>query len=85
MVESISLMTMLLLSFLSNAFVSIHTLPKVLQVIANLNPMTYVITAIRQILASGAFSNTAWIVILFGVGIVAVFAPLTVLAYNRQR
>ncbi|WP_129044726.1 ABC transporter permease [Companilactobacillus metriopterae] len=84
MVESISLMTMLLLSFLSNAFIPINTLPKLLQIIANLNPMTYVITAVRQILANGSFSNTAWAVLLFGIGIVLVFAPLTVWAYNKQ-
>ena len=84
MVESISLMTMLLLSFLSNAFIPIKTLPKVLQVIANLNPMTYVITAIRQILAHGTFSNTTWIVLLAGLAIVLIFAPLTLWAYNKQ-
>jgi len=85
MVESISLTTMLLLSFLSNAFIPIKTLPKFLQIIANLNPMTYVITAIRQILTTGSLSNTAWIVILMGLGIVLIFAPLTVWAYNRQK
>lgn len=84
MVESISLMTMLLLSFLSNAFIPINTLPKFLQIIANLNPMTHVITAIRQILATGAFSNTAWIVLIFDLVIVLIFASLTVWAYNRQ-
>lgn len=84
MVESISLMTMLLLSFLSNAFIPIHTLPKFLQLIANLNPITYVITAIRQILALGQFTNTAWVVLLSGLVIVLIFAPLTVWAYNRQ-
>lgn len=84
MVESISLMTMLLLSFLSNAFIPIKTLPKILQIIADLNPMTYVITAIRQILAHGTFSSTAWTVLLFGQIIVLIFAPLTVWAYNRQ-
>jgi len=85
MVESVSLTTMLLLSFLSNAFIPIKTLPKLLQVIANLNPMTYVITAIRQILATGSLSNTAWIVVLLGFVIVLIFAPLTVWAYNRQK
>jgi len=85
MVESVSLTTMLLLSFLSNAFIPIKTLPKLLQVIANLNPMTYVITAIRQILATGSLSNTAWLVVLLGFVIVLIFAPLTIWAYNRQK
>ncbi|WP_318766522.1 ABC transporter permease [Lactiplantibacillus carotarum] len=84
MVESFSLITMLLLAFLSNAFVAIHTLPKALQVIANLNPITYVITAIRQILATGTVTSTAWLVLLLGAGIVVVFAPLTIWAYNRR-
>lgn len=83
-VQSISLMTMLLLSFLSNAFIPIKTLPRVLQVIANLNPMTYVITAVRQILATSRLTPTAWLVLLFGAGIVAVFAPLTIWAYDRR-
>lgn len=84
MVESISLMTMLLLSFLSNAFIPIHTLPIFLQIIANLNPMTYVITAVRQILKYGQITNIAWIVLLSGFIIVSIFAPLTVWAYDRQ-
>jgi len=84
MVQSISLITMLLLSFLSNAFIPIKTLPKFLQLIANLNPMTTFITAIRQILATGTLSNTAGLVLLLGLGIVLVFAPLTVWAYDRQ-
>lgn len=83
--ESISLMTMLLFSFLSNAFVPIKTLPKALQIIANINPVTYVITAIRQILKNGAFSKTAWLVIFSGFIIVIIFAPLTVWAYNKQK
>lgn len=84
MVQSFSLMTMLLLAFLSNAFVPIKTLPKLLQVIATLNPVTYVITAIRQILARGTLTPTAGWVFLMGWGIVLVFAPLTIWAYDRR-
>ncbi|KRN99017.1 ABC transporter permease [Companilactobacillus kimchiensis] len=84
MVQSISMITMLMLSFLSNAFIPIRTLPKFLQVIANLNPVTYVITAIRQILATGTLSSTAGMVLIMGLAIVVIFAPLTVLAYNHN-
>ncbi|QOX68177.1 ABC transporter permease [Levilactobacillus brevis] len=84
MVQSVSMMVMMLLSFLSNAFIPLKTLPHFMRVIADANPITYVITAIRQILAQGAWNNNAWIVLIFGIGIVVLFAPLTVWAYNHN-
>lgn len=83
-IQSLSLTVMLVLSFLSNAFIPIKTLSKTMQFIAYLNPITYVITAIRQILATGTWTNEAMLVLLFGIGIVVIFAPLTVLAYNHN-
>lgn len=83
-VQSVSLMTMLVLSFMSNAFVPLHSLTKPLRVIANLNPVTYVITAIRQILATGGWTHEALLVVVFDLAVVAVFAPLTVWAYDRN-
>ncbi|WP_125588040.1 ABC transporter permease [Companilactobacillus jidongensis] len=83
-VESFSMITMMTLSFLSNAFIPIKTLSKTMQVIAYMNPITYVITAIRQILSTGSWTHEAVLVLIFGIGIVVVFAPLTVWAYNRN-
>ncbi|WP_245300534.1 ABC transporter permease [Weissella confusa] len=84
MVESVSLITMLLLTFLSSAFVPVKTLPHVMQILVNLNPVTYVIKASRVMLNQGVWSNQAWIVLGAGVLVVAIFAPLTVLVYNRK-
>ncbi|WP_367296089.1 ABC transporter permease [Levilactobacillus yonginensis] len=83
-VQSLSLMTMLVLSFMSNAFVPLHSLTKPLRFIANLNPVTYVITAIRQILATGGWTHEALLVVAFDVIVVAIFAPLAVWAYDRN-
>ncbi|MFD1418602.1 ABC transporter permease [Companilactobacillus keshanensis] len=83
-VQSFSLITMMSLSFLSNAFIPIKTLSKTMQVIAYMNPITYVITAIRQILATGSLTHEALLVLIFGFGIVMIFAPLTVWAYDRN-
>jgi len=74
----------LVLSFMSNAFVPLHSLTKPLRFIANLNPVTYVITAIRQILATGGWTHEALLVVVFDIAVVAVFAPLTVWAYDRN-
>lgn len=83
-VQSFSLIAMLTLSFLSNAFIPIKTLSKTMQVIAYMNPLTYVITAIRQMLATGTWTHDAALVLIFGIGIVVIFAPLTVWAYNHN-
>lgn len=84
MVESISLMTMLILIFLSNAFVPVKTLPRFMQIIVHLNPVTYVISASRTMLNNGFWPSSAWIVFGAGVFIVAIFAPLTVIVYNHK-
>ncbi|MFC6260548.1 ABC transporter permease [Levilactobacillus fujinensis] len=83
-VQSASLMTMLVLSFMSNAFVPLRSLTKPLQVVARLNPVTYVITAIRQILATGSWTHESLLVVVVDVVVVAVFAPLAVWAYDRN-
>ncbi|MFC6289005.1 ABC transporter permease [Levilactobacillus angrenensis] len=83
-VQSFSLITMLVLSFVSNAFVPLKSLSKPLRVLAELNPVTYVITAIRQILATGGWTRESLLVLVAGVIIVLVFAPLAVWAYDRN-
>lgn len=84
MVESVSLMTMLILSFLSTAFVPINKLPHPMQIIVNLNPITYVIKASHRMLDYGIWSSDAWIVLGAGIIVICICAPLTVLAYNRK-
>lgn len=83
-VQSFSLMAMLVLAFVSNAFVPLKSLTTPLRVLADLNPVTYVITAIRQILATGGWTPEALVVLAAGAGIVVVFAPLAVWAYDRN-
>ncbi len=84
MVESVSLITMLVLTFLSTAFVPVKTMPNAMQVIVSLNPVTYVINASRSLLSTGTWTNSAWIVLIAGVVVVLVFAPLTVFVYNHK-
>ncbi|WP_353989568.1 ABC transporter permease [Pediococcus argentinicus] len=84
LVQSFSMMAMMVLSFLSNAFIPIKTLPDWLQTVANANPITYVINAITGMMNSGVWNNEAWLVLVISIGIVIVFAPLTVWAYNHK-
>ena len=48
-VQGISMMILFPLTFLSNAYVPVETLPKVLKWFAQINPVSHLVTAIREI------------------------------------
>ncbi len=83
-VQAISLMVMFPLTFLSNAFVPTETMPTYLQAFANANPVSHIISAIRDLANNGQVtSQVGWA--LFGCAvIVAVFAPLSVRSFTRK-
>lgn len=83
-VQGISLMVMFPLTFLSNAFVPTETMPSWLRAFADANPVSLVITAIRDLANDGAVTaHVGWAVLGLAV-VVTVFAPLTVRSYSRR-
>ncbi|WGL50501.1 ABC transporter permease [Nocardioides sp. BP30] len=83
-VQGIGMMIMFPLTFLSNAFVSQRTMPGWLEHFVNVNPVTLVINAIRDLMNEGAMTvNVLW-ALLGCVLIVAVFAPLAIRSYSRK-
>ena len=83
-VQGISLLVMFPLTFLSNAFVPTETMPGPLRAFAEVNPVSLVITAIRDLANEGAVtSNVGWALVGCAV-VIAVFAPLSVRAFNRR-
>lgn len=83
-VQGISLMVMFPLTFLSNAFVPTSTMPGWLQAFADVNPVSHVITAMRQLANSGQVTADAgWALLGFAV-VVAIFAPLSVKTFTRK-
>ncbi|MBS1672841.1 MAG: ABC transporter permease [Actinobacteria bacterium] len=83
-VQGISMLILFPLTFLSNAFVPVDTMPGWLQWFVNINPVSHLVTAVRDLVNTGTFGVDAWVSILGAVVIVAVFAPLTVRAYMRK-
>jgi daunorubicin/doxorubicin transport system permease protein len=83
-VQGISLMVMFPLTFLSNAFVPTDTMPSWLQTFADANPVSHVISAIRDLANNGQLTaNFGWAV--FGLAVViAIFAPLSVRSFTRK-
>ncbi|MGB3369960.1 MAG: ABC transporter permease [Rhodococcus sp. (in: high G+C Gram-positive bacteria)] len=83
-VQGVSMLVLFPLTFLSNAFVNVDTMPGWLQAFANINPVSQVVTAVRE-LANEGHAGVAVLWSLLGAAvIVAVFAPLTVRAYMRK-
>lgn len=83
-VQGISLMVMFPLTFLSNAFVPTSSMPSWLEAFANANPVSHVISAIRDLANDGALTaQVGWAVIGLA-AVVAIFAPLSVRSFNRK-
>jgi ABC-2 type transport system permease protein len=83
-VTSLSVMVLLPLTFVSNAFVPADTLPDWLKTLVNLNPVTHVVTALRDLLNDGAVTPAVGYALLGCVVVVAIFVPLTVRSYSKK-
>jgi ABC-2 type transport system permease protein len=83
-VQGISMMIMFPLSFMSNAFVREDTMPDWLQAFVKVNPVSHVVTAVRDLMNDGhVTADVGWA--LFGCAVVvAIFAPLSVRSYKRH-
>jgi ABC-2 type transport system permease protein len=83
-VQATSLMVMFPLTFLSNAFVPTSTMPGWLRAFADANPVSHVITAIRDLANNGQITaDTGW-ALLGCAAVVAIFAPLSVRSFTRK-
>lgn len=83
-VQSIGLIWLFPLTFVSGAFVPVESMPGWLQAVARANPVTLVVESLRAMSHGGPMAvhlieSLAWIV-----GILAVFGPLAVRAYKRS-
>ena len=73
------------LTFASNVFVNPATMPGWLRAFVNANPVSHLVDAERALLnGTAAASQVGW-VLLASVGLIAVFAPLTMLRYRKSR
>ncbi|GAA1885089.1 MAG: ABC transporter permease [Williamsia herbipolensis] len=83
-VQGFSLMLLFPLTFLSNAFVNVETMPGWLQAFVKVNPVSHLVTAVRELTNSGHVGiHVVWSLVGAAV-ITAIFAPLTVRAYMRN-
>jgi ABC-2 type transport system permease protein len=83
-VQSLSIMVLLPLTFVSNAFVPVDSLPDWLKTLVGLNPVSHVVTALRDLLNNGAVTPAVGYALLGCVVVVAIFVPLTVRSYSKK-
>ena len=83
-VQGISMLILFPLTFMSNAFVPVDTMPGWLQGFVKVNPISHIVTAVRDLTSTGHASiHVVWALVGSAV-IVAIFAPLAVRAYMRN-
>jgi ABC-2 type transport system permease protein len=84
-VMSVGTVVLFPLTLASNVFVRPQTMPGWLQAFVKVNPVSHLVTAERALMGGqAAAGQVAW-VLLASAALVAVFAPVTVYLYGRQR
>ncbi|MFF2176500.1 ABC transporter permease [Lysinibacillus sp. NPDC058147] len=83
-VQGISMLVLFPLTFLSNAFVPAETLPNFLQWFVKINPISHLVTAVRELSNSGTVGWDLSASLIGAAIVVIIFAPLTVRAYMRR-
>ena len=83
-VQGMSMLILFPLTFLSNAFVPVSTLPGWLAAFVKVNPVSHLVSATRDLANRGVVSAEAGWTLLACLGVILVFAPLSVRSYRRQ-
>jgi ABC transporter DrrB family efflux protein len=82
--QAIGFMVIFPLTFISSAFVPIDTLPDGLQQVAEVNPFTVAVDAMRALWIGDPAGNSIWGAVLWSVGLTVLFATLSVRRYKRS-
>ena len=83
-VQGMSMMILFPLTFLSNAFVPVTSLPGWLAAFVKINPVSHLVSATRGLANQGIVNSEAGWTLLAGLVVIAVFAPLSVRSYRRH-
>lgn len=84
-VMSMSMLVIFPLTFASNVYVNPDTMPGWLQSIVEVNPITHLVTATRSLMQGSVdAAAVGWVVVSCGV-ILAVFMPLTMKFFSKER
>jgi ABC-2 type transport system permease protein len=83
-VQGMSMMILFPLTFLSNAFVPVTSLPGWLAAFVKVNPVSHLVSATRGLANQGVINSEAGWTLLASLVVIAVFAPLSVRSYRKH-
>jgi ABC-2 type transport system permease protein len=83
-VQGISMMILFPLTFLSNAFVPAETLPTWLERFVQINPVSHLVSATRDLANHATVTSEVGWTLIACVVVMAIFAPLSVRSYKRH-
>jgi ABC-2 type transport system permease protein len=72
------------LPFISSAFVPTETMPKIVRIFAENQPVTSIVNAIRALLYEGPVGNDIWIALVWCIGIMVIAYFLASKKFKRQ-
>lgn len=83
-VQGISMMILFPLTFLSNAFVPVDSLPGWLASFVQVNPVSHLVSAARDLANNADLTGEVGWTLVAGLVVIAVFAPLSVRSYKSH-
>ena len=81
--QALGFMLIFPLTFASSAFVPPESMPAGLEAFAKANPFSTVVDAARALFVDAPAGNDVWAAVLWSLGLIAVFATLSVYRYRR--
>ena len=77
-------MVLMPLTFASSAFVPTESMPTVLRVFAENQPITHVIEAMRAWMVGTPIGNSGWLALVWCVAIIVIAMPLATWMFRRR-
>jgi len=83
-VQGMSMLILFPLTFLSNAFVPVSTLPGWLAAFVKVNPVSHLVSATRDLANNATITSEVGWTLLCCLAVIMIFAPLSVRSYRRH-
>lgn len=83
-VQGLTFLALIPLTFASNVFVPVASLPSWLQGVVNANPLSQLVTTVRGLFLGGPVAGSLGWTLLWMAGFVVVFMPLALRAYSKK-
>lgn len=71
------------ITFISSAFVPVESMPAPLEAVADANPVSVVVDAMRALWLGAPAGDSIWLAVVWCFVLIAIFAPLAVAKYRR--